>query len=134
MMAAARADGPRRRPVAGRACTVAGSLAAEAAAGYWHPGLGAVLAVADVVVPASIGLILLIAILCGSAETCERAFRLLRWIAGRAEPPAPPPVAGKRSRSSKTSTVGCLSGDVDSARDQVVARLRRATTTSGSAP
>lgn len=81
---------PRTRGIAGRACAAVGSLAAEAAAGYWHPALGAALAAADIVVPAVIALILLAAILRGSAETCERAFRLLRWIAGRAEPPAPP--------------------------------------------
>jgi len=81
---------PRRRTVAGRTCAAAGSLAAEGAAGYWHPALGAALAAADVIVPAVIALVLLAAILRGSAEMCERAFRLLRWIAGRAEPPAPP--------------------------------------------
>ncbi len=80
----------RHHAVAGRVCTAAGSLAAEGAAGYWRPPLGAALAAADVVVPAVIALILLTAILRGSTETCERAFRLLRWIAGRAEPPAPP--------------------------------------------
>lgn len=83
MAPAAVADEPCRRAIAGRACTVAGSLAAEAAAGYWHPALGAALALADVIIPAIIVLILLIAILRGSTETCERTFRVLRWIAGR---------------------------------------------------
>jgi hypothetical protein len=82
--------GRRRRPIAGRACAVAGSLAAEAAAGHWRPALGAALAVADVAIPAVVIFVLLIAVLCGSTETCERAFRLLRWASGRAELPAPP--------------------------------------------
>jgi hypothetical protein len=82
--------GRRHRPVAGRVCAIAGSLAVEAAAGHWRPALGAALAVADVVIPAVIILVLLMSILCGSTQTCERAFRLLRWASGRAEPPAPP--------------------------------------------
>jgi hypothetical protein len=79
-----------RRPAASRAWAVAGSLAAEAAAGHWRPALGAALAVADVALAVIIAFVLLISILCGSAETCERAFRLLRWASGRPEPPAPP--------------------------------------------
>jgi len=42
---------------------------------YLHPVLAAVLAAADTLVPLAIGLILLIAILRGSTETCERVFR-----------------------------------------------------------
>ena len=34
-------------------------------------------------------LVLLTAILRGSDEICECLFRVLRWIAGRPEPPAP---------------------------------------------
>jgi len=51
--------------------------------------VGAVLAAADVIVPMIVALVLLTAILRGSTETCERVFRLLRWITNRAEPPAP---------------------------------------------
>jgi hypothetical protein len=80
---------PRRRPSAGRVCVVAGTLGTQAAAGYWHPELGMALAAAALIVPAAIVLILLAAILVGSTETCERAFRLLRWAVGRAEPPTP---------------------------------------------
>jgi hypothetical protein len=79
----------RSRAIAGRACVARGSLAAEAAAGCWCPALGIALAVADVVIPAVITLILLAAILRGTPETCERAFRLLRWIVNRPEPAAP---------------------------------------------
>ena len=55
-------------------------LGAESAAGYMHPALGEALAVADVIMPAIVLLVLLTAILRGSAETCDRVFRLLRWI------------------------------------------------------
>jgi hypothetical protein len=65
------------------------SVGAEGALGYLHPALGEALAVADVAVPMIIIGVLLTAILCGSKETHERAFRLLRWIANRPEPPAP---------------------------------------------
>lgn len=61
---------------------------AEAAIGYRDPTLGIALAVADILIPLAIALILLAAILHGSRETCERAFRLLRWITNRPEPPA----------------------------------------------
>jgi hypothetical protein len=68
---------------------VAAFLSAEGAAGYLHPALGEALAAADVIIPAIVLLVLLAAILRGSTETCDRAFRLLRWIANRPEPPAP---------------------------------------------
>jgi hypothetical protein len=67
----------------------AGVLGGEGLAAYLHPALGEALAAADVIVPLAIALVLLIAILQGGSQTCERAFRLLRWIANRAEPPAP---------------------------------------------
>jgi hypothetical protein len=54
-------------------------------AAYLHPALGEALAAVDVIVP----LVLLAAILRGSAETCERVFRLLRWAANQPEPPGP---------------------------------------------
>ena len=64
-------------------------LSAEGTAGYLHPAIGEALAAADVIVPAIVLLVLLAAILRGSTETCDRVFRLLRWIANRPEPPAP---------------------------------------------
>ena len=64
-------------------------LVSEGIAGVLHPAVGEVLAAADVVASLSIVLALIIAILRGSAETCERVFRLLRCIAGRPEPRAP---------------------------------------------
>ncbi len=69
--------------------TGAGVLGTESVAGYLHPALGEALAATDVLVPLAIALVLLTAILRGSTQTCERVFRLLRWIANRPEPPAP---------------------------------------------
>jgi hypothetical protein len=73
----------------------ASALGVEGVAGYHFPVLGAVLAGVDVLVPVAVASVLLTAILRGSNETCDRVFRLLRWIAGRPEPPAPgPPLSG----------------------------------------
>lgn len=71
----------------------------EGVAGYLHPVLGEALAAADIIVPLAIGLILLTAILRGSRETCERVFRLLRWLANRPEPPAPQRAGSDQPRS-----------------------------------
>ena len=99
---AGRADGPARRPsvrgkisspgpVAAGSKLGAGALGIESAAGYLSPSLGAVSAAVDVIVPLAIAVVLLSAILLGSKETCERVFRLRRWVANRPEPPAPGP-------------------------------------------
>ena len=71
--------------------TGAGVLGGEGLATYLHPALGEALAVADFIVPLAVALILLTAILLGSNQTCDRVFRLLRWIDGLPEPPAPWP-------------------------------------------
>ena len=68
----------------------------EPAAGYLHPAIWEALGAADAVIPVIVALILLTAILRGSNETCERVFRLLRWIANRPEPPAPPQLRAPR--------------------------------------
>jgi len=68
---------------------IAAFLSAEGTAGYLHPALGEALAAADAIIPAIVLPVLLAAILRGSTETCDRVFRLLRWIANRPEPPAP---------------------------------------------
>ena len=67
----------------------AGLFGGEGLAAFLHPALGEVLAAADAIVPLAVALILLTAILRGSDRTCERVFRLLRWIDGRPEPTAP---------------------------------------------
>jgi hypothetical protein len=84
--------GNRARPRAGALWGVsggAGVLAADGTVGYFHPAAGVVLAAAEAGVPMLIALILLAAILLGSSQTCERAFRLLRWTVNRPEPLAP---------------------------------------------
>lgn len=88
----------------GASVTVVGG---EGMAAYLHPALGQALAAADVITPLAIALILLTAILTGSGQTCERVFRLLRWITNRPEPPgpqssstAPAPTASPRSPAS----------------------------------
>jgi predicted lipid-binding transport protein (Tim44 family) len=81
---------PARPSAAGRALGAGvGVLGGEGLTAYLHPALGEALAVANVMVPLAIALVLVIAIVCGSNRTCERVFRLLRWIANRPEPPAP---------------------------------------------
>lgn len=67
----------------------AGVLSAEGLILYLRPALGEVITAADVLVPTAVGLVLVAAILFGSKETCDRVFRLLRWISNRPEPPGP---------------------------------------------
>jgi hypothetical protein len=69
----------------------ASALGAEGTVVYLNHVLGVALVVIDVLIPVAVALILLAAILRGSKETCERVFRLLRWIANRPEPPEPVP-------------------------------------------
>jgi len=76
-------------PVKWRLGAGAGLFGVEGAIGYLYPLLGVILAIIDVVIPSAVALILLLAILRGSDKTCERVFRLLRWVANRPEPPAP---------------------------------------------
>lgn len=63
--------------------------AAEAVADYLHPGLAEALAIADVAIPVILLLILFAVVVLGSHQTCDRVFRLLRWITNRPEPTAP---------------------------------------------
>lgn len=92
-----RSGSPRRKPALNptRAHAwykfggIGAAVCAEGAAGYPHPAIGLALAVGDVIIPLLVALVLLVAILRGSRETCERVFRLLRWIANRPEPSAP---------------------------------------------
>jgi len=65
------------------------TFGAEGATYYLRPALGAALAAADVIVPLIMAVVLLTAILRGGSETCERVFRLLRWVTNRPELPAP---------------------------------------------
>jgi hypothetical protein len=51
---------------------------------------GPVLAAALMVVEVGLGLVIVSTALFGSETASERAFRLLRWVADKAEPPSPP--------------------------------------------
>lgn len=66
-----------------------GVLGGEGAIIWLHPIIGEAMIVTDLAVPIVVGLILLVAILRGDDVTCDRAFRLLRWIANRPEPRGP---------------------------------------------
>jgi hypothetical protein len=78
-----------KEPHAWRSLGLAGAgLGADAGLAVFSRDLGAVLALAEVAGLTIIALTILIAVLRGSDNTCERAFRLLRWLANRPEPPA----------------------------------------------
>jgi hypothetical protein len=66
-----------------------GGLVGEAALGYHHPTLEMILIIGDLSVPTLLTLIFVAVVLFGSETKEERAFRLLRWIADKPEPPGP---------------------------------------------
>ncbi|MGV9600709.1 hypothetical protein ACWDR1_29005 [Streptosporangium sandarakinum] len=71
----------------GRAAVLTTVAAAVPAAGWAvHPALSTVLAGVE----AAVGLTVVATALFGSDRLSERAFRLLRWIADRPEPPKHP--------------------------------------------
>lgn len=82
------------------------ALGTQGVLGYLHPALGVVLAIADIAIPVLLAVVLLAVILCGSKETYERVFRLLRWIVNRPEPPAPPPPSPQRMLHSRSEDSG----------------------------
>jgi hypothetical protein len=60
-------------------------FAGEGALSYMYRALCMAFGILDIVVPLLImGLIIL-----GNQDTCDRIFRLLRWMANRPEPPSP---------------------------------------------
>lgn len=77
---------PARERVTWRsAVTGAASLSTPVAVGMFNSLLGEIIAVAEVAM-----VITVIAVaLFGSKTLSDRAFRLLRWLSNRAEPPAP---------------------------------------------
>jgi hypothetical protein len=78
-----------KEPHAWHSLGLAGAgLGADAGLAIFSRDLGAVLALTEVAVLTIIALTILTAVLRGSDNTCERAFRLLRWLANRPEPPA----------------------------------------------
>ena len=64
-----------------------GLIAAPVGIGIFHPALGAIIAGIEVMV----ALTVIGTALFGGHAPSERAFRLLRWLANRPEPPGPPP-------------------------------------------
>jgi hypothetical protein len=65
---------------------------------YHHPVLQMILVASDVGLPTLLAMALFAIILFGSEARQERAFRLLRWIGDKPEPPNP------ASRGSMTSS------------------------------
>lgn len=67
-----------------------GSLAPPIGLGVLHPVAGEVFAGAELAVL----LVIFGTALFGTKVLSDRAFRLLRWLGNRPEPPAPPSAAG----------------------------------------
>jgi hypothetical protein len=67
--------------------TAAASAGAPAAIAVLHPLTGAAIAIIEM----AVALTIIGTALFGSRELSERAFRLLRWIGSRPEPPSPLP-------------------------------------------
>ena len=82
---------PARHRAAGWAKlgTGLGIAAAEIAEGILHPTLAEALSIADLAIPALAALIVFTVVVRSSETTCDRVFRLLRWISNRPEPAAP---------------------------------------------
>jgi hypothetical protein len=75
------------------------------------------LAVADIIALLALGLTVLAVVLRGSDKTYERLFRLLRWIANRPEPPAPP---GNAADSFKVNEYASLVDAGAASKDGVI--------------
>jgi hypothetical protein len=75
------------------------SLGAPIGIGMLHPGLGEVLSVIEIVAVLTI----IGTALFGNLVLSERAFRLLRWLWNRPEPPSPSPSTSEASRGASSS-------------------------------
>lgn len=75
-----------------RSLASATALGTPAGIGMLHPMLGEILASGELVAVLTI----IGTALFGSADLSDRAFRLLRWIGNRPEPPAPAVATTKR--------------------------------------
>jgi hypothetical protein len=73
------------------------STGVPTAVGMVHPFIGIGFAAAEL----AVALTVIATALFGSRELSERAFRLLRWIGNRPEPPSPQ--GGKRPRHARSS-------------------------------
>jgi hypothetical protein len=74
-------------------------MSAGASLTYLSRDLGAILALTEGATATLIVLILVLTVLYGSDSTCERAFRLLRWVVNRPEPPSDARRETKRPRA-----------------------------------
>jgi hypothetical protein len=72
-------------------------MGVDAGLTYMSRDLGVILTLAEGATATIIVLILVLTVLYGSDSTCERAFRLLRWIVNRPEPP-PGACRGRQTR------------------------------------
>jgi hypothetical protein len=77
-----------RRPARLALGTGAG-VGAELVLSYHHQALETISVVCDLGLPVLLIVVVVGIILCGSEARQERAFRLLRWLADRPEPPSP---------------------------------------------
>jgi len=64
-----------------------GILSAEATFAWFHPAGAVAVALTCVGGTLLVVLIVITAITLGNSQTCERVFRLLRWLANQPEPP-----------------------------------------------
>jgi len=88
-------DDPGHGGVGGRSLAIwlrvgvgLGVVGAQGAAAWRSPALSAILAAEAAVLLVAI-LLMVGVVVFGSDRACNRVFRLLRWISGRAEPPSP---------------------------------------------
>jgi hypothetical protein len=68
-------------------CTGLAIAAFELVSDCLHPEVTEILVIADLAIPVITFVVLLIIIARSKEQTCERIFRLLRWIVNRPEPP-----------------------------------------------
>ena len=89
-------DGRARHALGRPAALGVGALGLPAACAAAYPLLGAAVGAAE----AAVSLIVLMTALFGSEPLSNRAFRLLRWFANRAEPPTPQNTSAEDHRMS----------------------------------
>jgi hypothetical protein len=66
-----------------------GPLVADIITDRYDPTLAVIMFVCDVGIPILVTLVLVSVILFGCEDSTNRAFRLLRWIRDKSEPPGP---------------------------------------------
>lgn len=101
---------PDQAPRTGWAKLCAGLVitAFEFVSDYLHPEITEILVIASVAIPVIMMAALLVIIARSDEQTCERVFRLLRWMVNRPEPPSTQ--AADPARSSLPVPVPCAPG------------------------